>query len=204
MHFPARVMRPRPVVYLLYMAQASKRNLFAQDLTIIGISIVVAVTLVKTGALHSILASAQGWQFLGSFLAGIFFTSVFTAAPAVAAISELAVISDPLHVALIGALGSVVGDLLIYRFIQDRFSKHLLEATSDHTFGKRIQQLLQLKLFRWLSFIVGIIIIASPLPDELGISLLGFSQIKTTWFIPLTYVLNGIGIFVIGLLARAL
>ena len=64
--------------------------------------------------------------------------------------------------------------------------------------------LLKLKLFRRVSFFVGGLIIASPLPDELGISLFGFSKIKMSWFIPLSFIFNFIGIVLIGVVAQAL
>lgn len=68
----------------------------------------------------------------------------------------------------------------------------------------KIKALINLRLFRWVSFALGALIIASPLPDELGISLLGFSKMKTVWFVPVSYVFNGIGILLIGAVARAL
>ena len=61
----------------------------------------------------------------------------------------------------------------------------------------------KLKFFRWLTFLVGGLIIASPLPDELGISILGFSKMKVSWFIAISLVFNFIGILLIGVVARA-
>ena len=51
---------------------------------------------------------------------------------------------------------------------------------------------------------LGGIIIASPFPDELGISLLGFSKMKTTAFIPVSLIFNFLGILAIGLIAKAI
>ena len=45
--------------------------------------------------------------------------------------------------------------------------------------------------------VIGAIIIASPLPDELGVSLMGMSQMKASRFILLSYILNSIGIFLV-------
>ena len=70
--------------------------------------------------------------------------------------------------------------------------------------GKRIKVLFKLKFFRWLTFLVGGLIIASPFPDELGISLLGFSKMRTSWFIPLSFAFNFVGILLVGLVAKAL
>lgn len=174
------------------------------DVFIIAVSIGIAVLLVKTEILTSILLSTRELEFAGSFIAGLFFTSIFTTAPAIATLGEIARHNSIITAALFGALGAVIGDLIILRFIRDRFSEHVVELVSHRTIWRRMRTLFKLKLFRWASFFVGGLIIASPLPDELGISILGFSKIKTSWFIPLSFLFNFIGIVLIGLAARAI
>lgn len=181
-----------------------KNNFLLQDVAIIVFSVVIAVILVKTDVLIKILTSTQELKFLGSFIAGMFFTSVFTTAPAIVTLGEIARSNSIILPAVFGAMGAVVGDLIIFRFIRDRFSEHLIELVKHRGTGKRIKALLKLKFFRWFTFFVGGLIIASPLPDELGISLLGFSKMRTLWFIPLSFVLNFIGILFIGWVAKAL
>ena len=61
--------------------------------------------------------------------------------------------------------------------------------------------LFKLRSFRWLTFFAGGFIIASPLPDELGIALLGFSKLKTSLFVPLSFTFNFLGICLIGIAA---
>lgn len=173
------------------------------DVLLIIISLSVAFALVQTGFLSVVLASTREWQFIGSFIAGLFFTSIFTTAPAIVALGEITLVHPIASVALFGALGAVIGDLIIFRFIRDKFAEHLLELLSHRYLGKRVRTLLRLRLFRWVSFFVGGLIIASPLPDELGLSLLGFSKMKIKWFIPLSFVFNFIGIVLIGLVTRA-
>jgi len=174
------------------------------DVLIIAISIVVAVLLVQTDALVAILLSARELEVLGSFIAGMFFTSIFTTAPAIVTLGEIAHDNSIVLVSLFGALGAVIGDVIIFRFVRDKFSEHLVQLAKHTGIGKRTIVLLRLKLFRWVSLFVGGLIIASPLPDELGVSVLGFSKIRTSWFIPLSFAFNFIGIFLIGLIARAL
>ncbi|MEK7144964.1 MAG: hypothetical protein AAB794_03890 [Patescibacteria group bacterium] len=174
------------------------------DVLLIIISVSVAALLVQTGIVTDLLTSTQGMEFLGSFIAGLFFTSVFTTAPAIVTLGEIAEANALIPVALWGALGAVIGDLIIFRFIRDRFAIHVLELLQHRHMGKRVHMLLKLKLFRRVSFFVGGLIIASPLPDELGISLFGFSKIKMSWFIPLSFIFNFIGIVLIGVVAQAL
>lgn len=187
------------------MGISGKTNGFLlRDIVIILISIGVAVVLVKTQVLANLLASTVELEIIGSFVAGIFFTSVLTTAPAIVTLGELIRLNSILPVALFGALGAVIGDLVIFWFVRDRFAEHMKEIVSHRHISKRLSVLFKRKLFRRLSFFVGGLLIASPLPDELGIGVLGFSKIKTMWFMPLSFVFHFLGIVFIGLVARAL
>ena len=180
-----------------------KHNLLLQDTLIIAVSIVLAVALVKTGVLADVLNTVTQYQILGPFVAGMFFTSVLTTAPAMAALGLLAQTHSLFLVAVVGAAGAVVGDWVLFCFIRNRFSDHLLEVAIHRHERRKGSVLRKLRALRWLSFLVGGLIIASPLPDELGISLLGFEKVKTSRFILISFVFNCIGIVLIGLAARA-
>lgn len=64
--------------------------------------------------------------------------------------------------------------------------------------------MLRLRSARWLMGAVGMLIIASPLPDKLGIALLGFSKTKQRFFLLLSFTANFLGILAIGLAAQRL
>lgn len=181
-----------------------EKHLLPQDAAIIFISVLVAVILAKTGILKNLLTATKEWELFGGFISGMFFTSVFTTPPAIVALGEIARVDGIIMTAVVGALGAVVGDLVIFRFIRDRFAEHLLELAGHRSLGKKFKALLKLRYFRWFTFLLGGLIIASPFPDELGISLLGFSKMKMSWFIPLSFVFNFVGIILIGLVAMAL
>ncbi|OGG59683.1 hypothetical protein A3C86_01835 [Candidatus Kaiserbacteria bacterium RIFCSPHIGHO2_02_FULL_49_16] len=181
-----------------------KSTFVLQDIAIILLSILLAVILIKTNILVSILTISQERELLGSFIAGMFFTSIFTTVPAIVTLGEIANANSILLTALFGAMGAVLGDLIIFRFIRDRFSEHLTEVFKQRLAGRKVNALLHFRFFRWFSFVVGALIIASPLPDELGISLLGFAKMKMLWFIPLSFAFNGLGILLIGAIAKTL
>src|SRR3989304_3240061 len=103
------------------------KNNLMKDIAIIALSVLIAIILVKTGILISILASSKGLELLGSFIAGIFF---------------------------------------------------------------------RLRFFRWLIAFLGALVIASPLPDELGLMMMGFSKMRTLFFIPISFLLNSLGILI--------
>lgn len=174
-----------------------------RDLAIIALSVFLAITIIKTETLTEILTATQEIKFLGAFIAGIFFTSIFTTAPATVVLAELAQTNSIFLIALIGGLGALLGDLIIFRFVKDHLSgdfAYLIKQSKS----KRLAHLFRLRLFRWLLAFLGALVIASPLPDELGLMMMGMSKIKTAWFIPLSFVLNSLGILAIGFVTRAI
>ncbi|MBP9710908.1 MAG: hypothetical protein KBD50_01450 [Candidatus Pacebacteria bacterium] len=176
---------------------------FLKDLGLLALSILIAIILVRTDALVSILTRTEELEFWGSFVAGLFFTSIFTTAPAIVTLGEIAQVYPIFLTALAGAAGAVVGDLIIFRFVKDRFSDHLMEVFGAQGGRKRLKHLLKIRSFRWLTFLLGGLIIASPLPDELGVALLGFSKMKVSGFIFISFIFNFIGILIIGIAARS-
>ena len=174
-----------------------------QDIAIVILSILFAIVLDKTGTFVRIITSTKEAELLASFIGGIFYVSVFTAAPAVVTLGEIAQVNSVALVAFFGALGALAGDLVIFRFVRDRFSEHLMEVLKESGSLKKLEELSQTTFFKVVFFLITAFIIASPLPDELGIALLGFSRIRLSWFIPLSFGLNFLGILFIGIVARS-
>jgi len=173
-----------------------------RDLAIIVFSFIAAMIFVKTGTLKNILDSAQGLKFLGSFVSGIFFVSVFTAVPATVIIAELAKTDSIFLVALFGGLGALFGDLIIFKFIKDSLSEdffYLIKKSGS----ERFFSIFKLKLFRWLVPFFGALVVASPLPDEIGLMMMGLSKMKTSLFVPISFALNSLGILAICLIAKS-
>ena len=179
-------------------------NNILHDVAIIVLSVLVAVLLVRTGVLENLLASAGQMKIFGAFIAGMFFTSIFTTAPAIAALGEVSLSQGILYTAFFGAIGSVLGDLIIFRFIRDRFSLHVSEILSHQSIWRRFHLLFKRRFFRWITFFVGGFILASPLPDELGIAVLGVSKMRVKYFTLLSFIFNFLGILLIGFAARFL
>ena len=178
-----------------------KKKRILVDLAVIAGSILFAILIVKMGVVHTLVASFNDLEFFGSFLAGLFFTSIFTTAPAIAVLGELAQSNPIWEVALLGGLGAMVGDYIIFRFVRDRFSEDLSFLLRRSQFT-RVPALFKTGMFRFITPVVGALIIASPFPDEIGLALLGFSKISNRVFFPLSFTLNAIGIFLIGEVAN--
>ena len=180
-----------------------KRNHLKRDILIIATSVTAAVVLVRFGGLGDILTRTQETKLIGSLIAGFFFTSAFTIAPAAVALAEISQTTSLFAVALWGAFGAVLGDLLLFLFIRDSVSDDIRYALRGPKY-KKIFHIFRLHRLRWLMPILGGLIIASPLPDELGLAVMGFSRMRAAILIPISFVMNFIGVVIVGLVARSL
>jgi len=177
-----------------------RKNNLIRDLVII-ISILVAIILERTGVLQDLLTSTRELRFLGSLIAGIFFVSIFTVSPAAVVLFEIAASTSPLEVAFFGGLGALIGDLFIFRFIMDSLADDLTWLIKK-TGQEKLIYFFRRKTFRWLVPFIGALAVASPLPDEIGLAMMGLSKMNTAAFVPLVFILNFLGILIIGLLAK--
>jgi uncharacterized membrane protein YdjX (TVP38/TMEM64 family) len=140
--------------------------------------------------------------YIGAFISGMLFVSVFTVGPASIVLYNIAETLHPLETAVIAGAGAVVSDYIIFRKIKGGLFDELAPLFSKFT-SHKMTKLFYTPYFAWLLPIFGAIIIASPGPDEVGVGLLGLSKIKPWQFILITFLLNSIGIFVVMLLARS-
>lgn len=185
----------------------SKRNKAARkelkkDLLLILVGCILALVIVNSGVLKAIL-NLVGNPAAAAFLAGIFFTSAFTLVPASFALVSLTDLA-PLHtIALLGALGAMVGDVIIFLFIRDRFADDLMNAMKPSVL-RHVLNSFHLGFMKWLSPILGALIIASPLPDEFGLTLLGLSKTRLVVLMPIAFAMNWLGIYLVVWLAQAI
>jgi hypothetical protein len=170
-----------------------------KNLLMVGVGIIFALVLSRFEAFHSLLLGLGNLGFIGAFLAGMLFVSSFTVASGSLILLILAETLPALELGLIAGLGAVLADALIFHFVKDNLNEELSEIYSKVDKNHRLIKLFHTKHFRWMLPVIGTIIIASPLPDEMGVSLLGISKISNFKFIILSYLANSIGIFLIVL-----
>jgi hypothetical protein len=171
-----------------------------KDLFIIAFSIIIAVILAKSNAITTLIDSTKEYEIIASFIAGIFYTSIFTVAPAATAITEIANRSNPFLIAFIGGFGALLGDYIIFKYIRDNISGYI----SSIAHKIRRESILESKIFSFSFSLIGAVIVASPLPDEIGLALMGITKMRTIYFIPISYLLNFIGILVLALIGKAI
>lgn len=167
------------------------------DALIIIISIILTILAVDLRWLEYFSNITNIW--LSSFMSGIFFTSVFTTIPATASLVTLSQHHSVWIVSLSGGLGALIGDLFIFNFIKNRLSQDIDYLMNfNYKRRQRLMVIFKKRLFYWLWPLLGALIIASPLPDELGLILLGLSKVKRWLFALLSFILNFLGILCIG------
>lgn len=182
-----------------------------ENLAIIFISTAAAVYLLKSPQVSGLVSSLGPLGYAGVLVAGAFFTYMFTTPIATATLLILSGNLDPLLVGLIGGAGAMISDLIIFKFVRSSisfFDKEIYrvkEFVREHNpLHLRKENYLWERLKKYLVFALAGFIIASPLPDEIGVAMLGASDIKTWKFVLFSFVFNSLGIFLIASAAKIL
>ncbi len=167
------------------------------------ISLVAVFLFANTTTGKIIIDNIAHLGYIGSFVAGIFFVSTFTVAPAGIVLYNMASIHHPVIISLCAGLGGVMGDYLIFRFLKDNVFQELIPVFKKIG-GTHLIRIMSTPYFAWLAPVIGAIIIASPFPDEIGVGLMGISKLKNWQFLIISLILNTLGIFTVITLARAM
>lgn len=168
-----------------------------KNILVVLLGIVFALVLSQIEAFHVFLLHLGGFGYIGAFFAGVLFVSTITVATGTLILLVLAGQLHPLEIGLIAGLGAVVGDLVIFRFVKNGLLEEIEDVYNQLDRKQHIKKLFHSKYFSWMLPILGAIIIASPLPDELGVSLIGISKMGTARFVVISFLLNSLGIFLI-------
>lgn len=174
-------------------------------LPILVVSVLAAVLLAQSDAVVYLM-SFSGGSFLSvaavSLVAGFFYSSAFTVAPATVALFEIADAGAPIPVlAIFGGLGGMLADISIFEIIRfsviDDLIAHFQRRSRGH-----FAHLFKIKFFRTIITVLGAITIATPIPDEIGLAMMGIGKTRLPAISLITFLLNGFGIAIIGLLAQ--
>lgn len=150
-----------------------------------------------------ILQSVQAVPLISALVVGFFIAFALTVAPAIVTLVAIAEHFPVWQVALVGSLGSVLANLIIFHFVKYRITDDFI-ALFEKTKYKRIGEFLKLAAVRAVLPVVGAILVASPLPDEIGLAMMGVSKIKTRFFVITMYILHFLGILFIISAGRAI
>ena len=187
------------------LIQKLKEKIQYPKLIVLLISIITAYILFQAHFFLEFAKVLNSHGYASIFLAGLLFSYGFTSPFAVGFFIELASEVNPFIAAPLAGIGAMLSDLIIFKFIrasfQDEFEK--LKLT---WFFQKIHQLfdnhLSDKLKKYTLWTLAGFLIASPFPDEFGVSLIsGFTNINRRIFGAVSYILNTTGIFIILSLA---
>lgn len=154
----------------------------------------LTIILSKYNFLNDFFFNTLYIPFVGSFVAGMLYVSTATAALGILLIANLAKTLPAIEIAFLAGLGGAIADFAIFRFFRDSLAKEIAPIYSKLG-GKHLTKLIYRKSFRWSLPIIGALIIASPLPDEIGISLMGINKMKSLNFFLLSFALDVAGLF---------
>lgn len=176
-----------------------------QNLVFLFLGILFAFFLSRNHQLQGFLLKIGDLDYLGAFLAGALFTSTFTAATGVLILFDLAKDLPVFPLIVLAAMGAVSVDFLVFTFVKKSVVDEITPIYEElEKLGKKnhLRKLIHTKYFAWTLPVLGALIIISPLSDELGVGLLGMSDIKPSRFLLISLCSHGLGMFLVVTAAR--
>jgi len=186
---------------LLYTNLVHKHH---HNIALLIFSLASAYIIYRLPFFDSIIANIGSLGLFGAFLSGMFFASTFTVATGGLLLISLANTLNPLGLIFASALGAVTADLLIFYFVKDNVSAEITPVYEKFLAHHHLKKILHTRYFSWTLPVLGALIIASPLPDELGVSLMGISAMTVSKFTLISFFSHTIGMISLVLLAGTL
>jgi len=164
------------------------------------VSIILTYIIFRNPSVSSFVSHLGNLSYFGVFIAGLLFSFGFTA-PFAAGFFITLNPENILLVGVIGGIGALVSDLLIFSFIKVSFKNEfnkLRKTKLVRSIDKTIERGLGKKIKVYLMYVFAGFLIASPLPDEIGVIMLaGLTKIKIGLLVVLSFILNTFGIVVL-------
>jgi len=159
-------------------------------LILYSVSIILTIILYAFGLLESFVSYLKLFGYLSSFILGILYTTAFTTPFAVGAYLLLDSGMNPIIGGILGGLGAVLIDIMIFEFSESEIGKTF--KFGHHAYKlKRIRNKFVLEISPILAFLIFL----SPLPDELAAMLLGLEKYSLKRFAIISFVANSLGVF---------
>jgi uncharacterized membrane protein YdjX (TVP38/TMEM64 family) len=170
------------------------------------LSIILSYYLFSRPEVASWSKGLDGLSYLGIFIAGLFMAFGFSTPFSIG----FFLIANPSNIylaSIIAAIGATFGDLIIFKTIRFSFMDEFKRLKKAHVV-KKIREVIhahkRILLNHYLLYVFAGIIIASPLPDEVGVSMLaGLTSIKPFKLAAISFILHVIAAFVIFSLGLA-
>jgi hypothetical protein len=159
---------------------------------------VILVYVLFSGLVYSPLHKALVVMgYFGTFLAGLLYPYALTSAAGTGILLILAKEQNLFLAGVVAGIGALISDTIIFLFVKHGFGdevKKLSKETVVQTFNRWIPDSVRLYLLATLASVL----IASPLPTEIGIMLMtSIKNMSVKKFIIMVYILHASAIFVI-------
>lgn len=142
--------------------------------------------------------------YFGTFITGIMFAYGFTAGPATAIFLILGSEQNIILAGIIGGFGALCGNYITFKIIRKGFNDEL-ERLKKEKFIMKINGSIPHRLAHILIVVFAGLIIASPLPDEIGVSIIALDRkIPLKLFTLISFTLSTAGILIILWIGSAL
>lgn len=169
-----------------------------KHMTLVALIITAFVLLLDTAIMAAFFEFSRGLGYIGAFIAGMLSVSLFTAAAGVVILFELGQTLDPVAVIGLATIGSVLADFIILEFFEDNIMHELRHLSKKLGLKFKVPRR-QKRRVRLFSGLIGIVMIGSPLPDELGLAVMDISHWSTSRILIICAVANCIGLTAIVL-----
>ena len=136
----------------------------------------------------------------GIIVAGALYTYGFTASLGAVLLIAIAPDHSPFLMAFLGALGATAADITIFKFLKGNLRHEVLRIARF----KPVRFILSSPIVknRVARTILGFLVIASPLPDEVGVAFLSMTRISLSQFRLVTFAANFVGVYALTALAN--
>lgn len=151
------------------------------------------IILLDTALMAAFFEYMRSLGYIGALIGGVLFVSLFTAPAAMVMLFELGQQYYLPAVVGFATLGAVLGDYIILRFFETRLL-HEFYYIMNKLGAKRTLRNMRRKKNRTLMGVAGFAVISSPLPDEIGVSMLGISHLSKIKIILLCTLADALGL----------
>ena len=140
---------------------------------------------------------------IGAFFAGMLFVSSFTFVIGTFFIVALADGMPIWQLVLIAGAGSSFVDIVLFHLVRHTVFEEVKPLMRKWR-RRHFMRILHSRYVSWTIPVLGALVIILPLPDELGVSMMGISSLDTRRFAILSFVLNCVGVFIVAITSRAI
>jgi len=186
------------------MIRSALRHVFSKikypKLALLALTYLFAILIFSENDLLHYSEPLSSLGLTGVFVAGFFYAYEITAAPATAVLLLMAEGRNILVAGIVGGLGALVSDIIIFYFFRAEMLGEIrgISKTRVAQFIEKEETLLFGRFKKYVLYAFACFMVASPLPTEIGISILAtVKSLTPKKFIFLAFLLHTTGILAI-------